>query len=132
MNTKRSILIAGDILSIAILTVIGFATHGEAGVSFILRMGATFLPLTAAWCLSAPLLGLFDEGIAAQPKMLWRILPAMLLAAPLAVMLRAALLHGAGQPIFALVLGGMNALGLLLWRGVHALNVKRSKKASAD
>ena len=132
MNTKRSILISGDILSIAVLTVIGFATHGEAGTSFILRMGATFFPLVAAWCLSAPRLGLFDEEAAADPKMLWRIIPAMILAAPLAVMLRAALLHSAGQPIFALVLGGMNALGMLVWRGIYALNVKRSKKASAD
>ena len=46
MKAKTSILIIGDILSIAVLTVIGFATHGEVGTSFISRMGTTFFPLS--------------------------------------------------------------------------------------
>jgi hypothetical protein len=58
----------------------------------------------------------------------WRILLAMLFAAPLAVILRAALLHGAAQPLFALILGGMNALGLLVWRGTFFLVVRKMTK----
>jgi len=125
---KKSILILGDILSIAILTVIGFATHGEVGTSFILRMGITFFPLTFAWFMSAVWLGLFNEQISSNPKMLWRILPAMILAAPLAVILRAALLHSAASPLFVLILGSMNALGLLIWRGIYLFIARGSSK----
>ena len=123
---KKYILISGDLLSIAVLTVIGFATHGEVGASFLLRMGTTFVPLSLAWFLSAPRFGLFDETSAGFLPLL-RILPAMLLAAPLAVLLRAALLNSAGLPLFTLVLGGMNALGLLAWRAVYQFLSTRRK-----
>jgi hypothetical protein len=52
----------------------------------------------------------------------------MLFAAPLAVMLRAALLHGAAQPLFALILGGTNALGMLVWRGIFFLVARKMGK----
>jgi len=116
MQTKRNILIIGDIIALAIMTVIGFATHGEVGLSFLARMGAAFFPLLAAWLISARPYGLFDEQAALNPKTLWQILPAMLLAAPLAVILRAALLRSMGQPLFALILGVTNTLALLTWR----------------
>jgi hypothetical protein len=128
MNTKKNILIIGDILTIAVLTVIGFATHGEVGASFVARMGATFFPLSFAWFLSAPWFELFDEQVSSNPKLLWRILPVMLLAAPLAVILRAALLHSAAQPFFALILGSMNALGMLIWRGIYLFILRGSRK----
>ncbi len=126
MTVKKNILIIGDILSIAILTVIGFATHGEVGTSFILRMGTTFFPLSLAWFLSAPWFELFDEQVTSNPKMLWRILFAMLLAAPLAVILRAVSLHSAASPLFVLILGGMNALGMLVWRGSYLFIARRA------
>ncbi|MBI5963130.1 MAG: DUF3054 domain-containing protein [Chloroflexi bacterium] len=125
MLTKKNILIIGDILSIAILTVIGFATHGEVGFSFVLRMGTTFFPLAFAWFLSAPWFGLFDEQVTSNPRLLWRIFIAMLFAAPLAVILRAALLHGAASSLFVLILGSMNALGLLVWRGSYLFIARR-------
>ena len=127
MIIKKITLIIGDMLSIAVLTIIGFATHGEVGSSF-LRMGTTFFPLSVAWFLSAPWLGLFNEQIALNPKMFWRILFAMLFAAPLAVILRAFFLHGAALPLFVLVLGGMNALGLLVWRGSYLFVARRLVK----
>jgi hypothetical protein len=128
MKTKSSTLIIGDIISIAILTVIGFATHGEVGISFILRMGTTFFPLSFAWFLIAPWFGLFDEQVGSNFKLFWRIPFAMLFAAPLAVILRAALLHGAASALFVLILGSMNALGLLVWRGFYLFIVNRSSK----
>ena len=128
MDTKKTTLIIGDILSIAILTVIGFATHGEVGVGFILRMGTTFFPLLLGWFLIAPWFGLFDEQVASNPRLLWRILFAMLFAAPLAVILRAVLLHSAASPLFVLILGGMNALGMLVWRGIYLFITRGSSK----
>ena len=125
MTVKKNILIVGDILSLAVMTVIGFATHGEVGTSFIVRMGASFFPLLIGWWLSAPRFGLFHEQAASNPKLLWQVFAAMLLAAPFAVIVRAALLHSAGQPLFALVLGGMNGLGILVWRGVYIFYARK-------
>ncbi len=127
MLTKKFILITGDILVIAILTFIGFATHGEADVSFIPRMGAAFFPLVMGWFLIAPWLGLFDEPVVSNPKLLWRVLLAMLFVAPLATIMRSAFLHNAALPIFALVLGGTNGLGMLVWRGIYLLLAQRLK-----
>ena len=124
MNKKTS-LIFGDILAIAILTFIGFATHGETGISYIPRMGTTFFPVVVSWFLIAPWLDLFDEQVIVNPKLLWRILLAMFFVAPLAVILRATLLHSAAQPLFALILGGTNAPGMLVWRALYLLMAKR-------
>ncbi len=118
--------ILGDILAIAILTFIGFATHAETDFSYIPRMGTTFFPVLISWFLIAPWLGLFDEQVIANPKLLWRILLAMFLAAPLAVILRAVLLHSAAQPLFALILGGSNALGMLAWRALYLFVARRN------
>ena len=125
---QKSILILGDTFTIAIITIIGFATHNEAGVAFIPRMGTTFFPLLIGWFLIAPWFGLFDEQASSNPKNIWRALLAMLFVAPLASILRSALLHSAALPIFTLVLGGTNALGLLLWRGIYLLLVQRGEK----
>lgn len=117
----RFLLFAGDTLAIAIVTWIGFATHGEADFSFLPRMLATFLPLTAAWFLAAPWLGLFDARITANPRQLWRPLMAMVLAGPLAAVLRAFWLGGVIIPVFVVVLSGTSALGMLAWRGLWLL-----------
>ena len=127
MNKKTS-LIFGDILAIAILTFIGFATHGETGISYIPRMGTTFFPVVVSWFLIAPWLDLFDEQVIVNPKLLWRILLAMFFVAPLAVILRATLLHSAAQPLFALILGGSNAFGMLMWRGIYLLIARRAER----
>ena len=116
---KKSILILGDLLAIALLTVIGFATHGETGISFLSRMAAVFFPVTFAWFVLAPWFGLFDEGVITTPKNLLRIPLAMLFVAPLAVILRGAWLNAPALPLFALVLGGTSALGMMVWRWIY-------------
>ena len=86
-------VIAGDILALAIITVIGFATHGETDTSFVPRMLTTFIPLVVSWFLIAPWLGLFDAQITSDPKQFWRPPLAMLLASPMSAILRAAMLN---------------------------------------
>lgn len=125
---KKSILILGDVIAIALLTVIGFATHGESDTSFLPRMAAAFFPIIFAWFVLAPWFGLFDETVITNPKNLLRILLVLLFAAPLAVILRAALLHSAGIPIFALVFGATNALGLVIWRWIYIFIAKKITK----
>lgn len=122
---KKTTLILGDILAIAIITVIGFISHDEFDFPHISRMGTTFFPLLLSWFIAATWLDLFDERIISNPQLFWRILVAMLLAAPLAVILRAALLHSVALPLFALILGGTAALVLLAWRGIFFLVASR-------
>jgi hypothetical protein len=88
-------------------------------------MAAAFFPLLIAWFLIAPWLGLFDEGVTINFKLLWRILPAMVFVSPLAVILRAVLLHSAAQPLFALIFGLTNALGILVWRVIYLFIARR-------
>ena len=116
---KNKFLILGDILAIAVVTVIGIATHGEADLSFLPRMLAAFLPLTAAWFLLAPWFGLFNQEVASYPKQLWRPVLAMLLAAPFAAVLRGLWLNAPIIPVFAVVLASTSALGMLVWRGLY-------------
>jgi len=115
------VLIAGDILAIAIVTIIGFATHGEADLSFLPRMLAAFVPLTIAWFLLAPWFGLFQQEIASNPKLFWRPVLAMLLAAPFAAVLRGLVLNTPIIPIFAVVLASTSAFGMIVWRGIYFL-----------
>lgn len=116
---KKYILILGDVITLAILTIIGFATHGETSTSFIPRMAVIFFPITFAWFVLAPWFGLLDDVVTQAPKQLLRIPLAFLFAAPLAVILRGALLNAPVLPLFALIFGGSNALGMLVWRWLY-------------
>lgn len=116
MSRTLSVLIVGDILTLAVVTWVGFATHGETSLDLLPRMTTTFLPLLAGWFLLAPLLGLFSAGTTQNPRQLWRPVYAALLAAPLFGVLRAAMLNGIALPLFVLIMGASTALGMLLWR----------------
>lgn len=109
-------LILGDILAIAILTFIGFATHDEADVSFLPRMAAFFFPLCISWFLLAPSLGLFQQETTSSLKQLWRPALTGFFAAPLAAVLRGFILNAPIIPIFAAILAGTAALGMVIWR----------------
>jgi hypothetical protein len=126
--TKQTALVIGDIIALAFITVIGFAAHGETDRSFLPRMLTTFIPLLVGWFLIAPWLGLFDSQITSTPKQLWRPLLAMLLAAPMAAIQRAAMLNAVALPLFTIVLGGSAALGMLVWRGLYAFWVKNRNR----
>jgi Protein of unknown function (DUF3054) len=118
MPNSRWTLVAGDTIILAIITVIGFASHGETGLSFLPRMLTTFIPLVVSWFLIAPWLGLFNPQITFDPRQLWRPPLAMLLAAPTISILRAMLLNGTALPLFTLILGGSAAVGMFIWRSI--------------
>ena len=117
---KKSVLIVGDILAILVTTLIGFATHGELKSEFLIRMVAAIVPLTVAWFLIAPWLGLFQPEIISNPKQIWRPVLAMIFAAPLAVVFRGLILNSAILPIFAIVFGATSAFGMVLWRVIYS------------
>lgn len=119
MTRRKWILYTGDALSIAALTLIGFATHGEASLSLLPRMGALFAPLILSWFLLAPWFGLFQRETISNSRQLWRPALAMLFAVPLAAVLRGFILNAPILPIFVAVLAGTYALGMVIWRGVY-------------
>lgn len=112
-------LILGDILAIAIVTLIGFATHGETSVGLVPRMLTTFAPLILGWFLLAPFFGLFNLAIICDPRQLWRPVLVMVFAGPLAALLRAFLLNTVVIPIFGVVLSSSTGLGMLIWRALY-------------
>ncbi len=113
---KHTALIAGDIVALAIVTVIGFASHGEFSLAFLGHMAAAFVPLCIGWFLLAPSLGLFDDAVMRLASGLWRAAFVMLFAGPFAVLLRGILLSSPVQPTFGVVLTLTSALALALWR----------------
>jgi len=127
MNVKQKLSI-GDTLAVLIVTIIGFATHGEADLSFLPRMLAAFVPLIVAWFLISPWLGLFQSAVTSDPKQLWRPVLAMIFAGPLAVVLRGLILNGPIIPIFAVVFSATSAFGMLVWRGIYFF-LNRTPKA---
>ena len=116
---KKYILILGDILAIALITFIGFATHGESGLSFLPRMAAAFFPFVVAWFLLAPSFGLFRDDITHNARQLWRPALTALFAAPLSAVLRGLILNAPIIPIFVAVLAVTSALGMVVWRGLY-------------
>lgn len=121
MKTRLLPPVTGDLLALAVVTWIGFATHGETDLAFLPRMAAAFFPLTLSWFLLAPWFGIFDSETIRDPRQLWRPALAMVFAAPLAAVVRGLILNAPILPIFALVLGGTSAAGMLIWRGIFLL-----------
>jgi hypothetical protein len=118
-------LVLGDVIALALVTVIGFASHGEYSAQFLPRMAASLVPLCIGWFLLAPQLGLFQPSIARTASQLWRPVFVMLFAGPLAALLRGIVLGAPVIPSFAIVLSLTAAVGLTLWRLLWLLIFRR-------
>jgi uncharacterized protein YqgC (DUF456 family) len=123
----RLVLLAGDTLTLGLVTIYGFASHGELGSSSS-RILATFAPLVAAWFLVGPFLGVYNLERVADPRQLWRPFYAMVLAGPMVGFLRGWMLGNVAiMPIFVVVIGGISALALLAWRAIFWLVFARKR-----
>ena len=120
------IMWVGDILTLVIITLIGFRSHNEinAGIS---RMLATLIPLLAAWYFVAYPGGLLKVDLSSSYRNLWQVVWAMVLVGPLAAVLRGFWLNVPVVPVFAVVLGGTGALGMLAWRAIFGLWLSRAR-----
>lgn len=120
----QMVLWVGDLVVIGLVTLVGFASH-EALAQAGWRLLTTFIPLALAWVIVALPAGLFSVSLAAQGSQWWRPFWGALIAGPLAVLLRALMLEMRPIiPVFALVLTGVSALALGLWRGVVYLMLR--------
>ena len=118
-SSRTAWLLVGDIAALALVTVVGFATHGELATA-TLRMLTTFIPLSVAWLLVGPHLGVLTLERATDIRQVWRPFWAMILAAPLAAWLRGLWLNAPILPVFVAVLAGTSAVALLVWRVLFA------------
>ncbi|RPI30513.1 MAG: DUF3054 domain-containing protein [Chloroflexota bacterium] len=123
---EQVILLIGDILTLALVTLLGFATHEELTTAGP-RMLTTFFPLLLAWVLVAPHLQAFSPQAAADLRQIWRPFWAMILAAPLAAWLRGVMLGSVILPVFVVVIAGTSSLAILIWRGIYAFIATRKK-----
>ncbi len=124
---KSGLIVAGDLVSLAIVILIGFGTHGETNVQFLPRMAAAYLPAVLAWFLLAPQFELFSEEITGSITQLWRPMFVLLFAGPLAAVLRGLVLNSPIPPIFVVVLTLTCGAGLTLWRLLYLLILKRKR-----
>ncbi len=122
------LLLAGDAVCLAAFVLLGLGSHAgladaNAGYRFLVNAG----PLIVTWAIVAYALGALRWPAAASLRTVWaRTLTAWLVAAPLALLLRAQLLGAATLVvIFVLVTMGLGGTLLLLWRTVCFWWVRR-------
>lgn len=127
MSWIQGLLWIGDIVTLIILTLIGFATHGELNAG-LPRMLAIFIPLLITWLVAATPIGALRLETARDFRQLWRPGWAMLLATPLAVILRGLIISRPVAPIFGLVLAGSGIIAIFIWRGIFAFLAARLPK----
>ncbi|MCP4307660.1 MAG: DUF3054 domain-containing protein [bacterium] len=106
--------IVGDIVVLVALTVVGFATH--LTLDAFGRMAVTLVASLLAWGAVAPFLDVYSPAVIDEPRAIWRVGWAWLLAAPLATFLRGAILGRDIPPVFVVVTILVNGFGLVLWR----------------
>jgi Protein of unknown function (DUF3054) len=122
-------LLVGDIVTLGLVTIFGFATHGTLGSAGV-RILSTFLPVVMSWFLVAPFLGAYRLEWVVNWRQLWRPFWAMVLAAPFAAWMRAVWLENVVIPIFVVVLGGISAIAILIWRLVYWIILTRLDKSN--
>jgi hypothetical protein len=109
-------LCAGDALCLSLFVLAGLQTHDSA--SPLARFALNAGPLILSWTLTAWALGALHVEASPQYRtVLGQTLTAWLVAAPLALILRALLLRAATLVlIFMLVTLGLGGVMLLAWR----------------
>jgi len=126
-SRKFSWLIIGDAITLALVTAVGFASHGTLETAGT-RMLTTYVPLLVSWFLIAPYLGVYNLEPVADIRQLWRPFWAMVLAAPFAAWMRGAWLGTAILPLFVVVLGGFSALAIIVWRLLYWGIIRRAER----
>lgn len=113
-TSKQRTVITGDVTVLVLLTVVGFATH--LTLDAFGRMIVTMIGTVAAWAAVAPFLGVYSESGIEDPRSLWRVAWAGVLAAPLATFLRGMMLDRDIPWVFVVVTMLTTSFALVAWR----------------
>lgn len=124
---KNKILILGDGIILALVTLIGFISHGEADSSYLPRFFAACIPLLVAWFGFTRWVKWLDEETAIEPKNLYSIPLALIFVIPLAAFLRGFILNSPIQPLFVIAFYATNTIGMLVWRVIYIFIAKKLK-----
>lgn len=125
-------LVLGDGLAFLVLTFFGFARHETFQAAAWMRMLATFIPFYSAWLMIAPWLALYRPTVIRDIRSVWRLPLAAIFTAPLGGLLRALWLQTVVIPTFVLVMAGVTAFLMLVWRGTAALVLQRANLSYGD
>jgi hypothetical protein len=117
-NTTIRIALIGDIGVYLLATILGFLSHAGESDPTLNRMAATFLPFLGAWIIIAPWLGAYSPQAIGDPKSIWRPTLASLYAAPIGAFGRSLWLGSATFPLFTIIMAGVTAVLILLWRAL--------------
>lgn len=124
LSRHQIFLFIGDAVIFAIVTILGFASHDSLGTAGF-RMLTTFVPVVIAWLLIAPHLSVYNINVVTRLRDLWRPSWAMVLAAPMAAFLRGAWMGTPINPVFVVVIGGVNAIAILIWRALFLFGISK-------
>jgi hypothetical protein len=118
-------IVIGDGVMHLLVTLLGFASHDTLQGESLTRILATFVPFFIAWLVVALWLGLFSRSRLMDPHQLWRPPLAAVLAAPFGGFVRGLWLQSGVVPTFILVMAGVTAVGMFIWRGALLLHLRR-------
>jgi hypothetical protein len=118
LNNLSFSLLIGDAITLLLVTLAGFLSHNSQ--IDLVRYLATALPLILAWGMTSPWLGLLESEKQLVRQIWWKVLWAVTLSTPFALLLRGWILNSAIQIPFALVMIATSAAGMLAWRLVYA------------
>jgi hypothetical protein len=117
-ESSARILLLGDLAAIGIAVWIGLQFH-QLGETIWQRFPFTFVPWSLAWYFVAAKFDLLHWKKVTLAQV-GQILMAMIIASPLAAMLRAAWLGTAALPLFALIMGAVTAFAIIVWRLIYS------------
>jgi len=128
-SSQRKALV-GDIAVLTLLTLGGFATH--LTLDAFGRMTVTLVAALLAWAAVAPFLEVYSPAVIGDPRAVWRVAWAGMLAAPLATFLRGAVLVRDIPPVFVIVTIVVNGFGLVLWRVALGWSMARRYRSGSS
>ncbi len=112
-----------------VITLLGFARHEALQIRAWERILATFIPFYFAWLVTAPWLGLFNPAVVRNWRRIWRAPLATFYAAPIGGLLRGVWLGSPVLPLFVLIMAGVSAGLIFLWRAFYLRFVRAGRQA---
>lgn len=130
-NKPQLILVLGDIVIFMFFAFTGRETHAPGDANLIVNALPTLLTFLIVWFAIAALGRAYRSGVIANPRSaVLHTLIAWIIAAPIAIVIRAALLNRTAIPWqFVAVTMGLVGMLLLVWHGGVAWFLARRKAA---